>query len=43
MKEKYLAPHITIEEFKTVGMITTSGKPYPDDNEPDTDIEVPWN
>lgn len=35
MKEKYLAPHIDIEEFKTVDIITTSG-------EPDTDIPVPW-
>lgn len=36
MKEIYTKPEANIEEFKTVDIITTS------DNEPDTDIKVPW-
>ena len=40
MKEKYAKPYAEIEEFKTVGIITTSAG---GDNDPDTDIEVPWN
>lgn len=37
MKEIYTKPEANIEEFKTVNVITTS------DNEPDTDIKVPWS
>lgn len=37
MKELYIKPQAEIEEFKTVYVITTS------DNEPDTDIKVPWS
>ena len=36
MKELYIKPQAEIEELKTVDVITTS------DNEPDTDIKVPW-
>ncbi len=36
MKELYSKPQMDIEEFKTIDVITTS------DNEPDTDIPVPW-
>ncbi len=36
MKEIYTKPEANIEEFKIVDVITTS------DNEPDTDIKVPW-
>lgn len=39
MKEFYTKPQANIEEFKTVDVITTSGDI---DNEPDTDIKVPW-
>lgn len=41
MKEKYSKPYAEIETFKAMDILTKSG--YPDDNEPDTDIEVPWN
>lgn len=37
MKELYSKPQMDIEEFKTIDVITTS------DNEPDTEIPVPWN
>lgn len=40
MKEKYSKPYAEIETFKSMEILTASG--YPDDNEPDTDIEVPW-
>lgn len=42
MKELYFKPQLKIEEFKTVDIITTSsGEDI--DNEPDTDIKVPWS
>ena len=37
MKELYLKPRAEIKEFKTVDVNTTS------DNEPDTNIKVPWS
>lgn len=40
MKEFYTKPQADIEEFKTVDILTTSGGDI--DNEPDTDIPVPW-
>lgn len=40
MKELYTKPQAEIEEFKTLDVITTSGGDI--DNEPDTDIKVPW-
>lgn len=36
MKEKYIKPKMSVEEFETADIITSSGV----DNEPDTDI--PW-
>lgn len=41
MKERYSKPISELEEFKTVDVITTSGGDI--DNEPDTDIKVPWS
>lgn len=41
MKELYLKPQADMEEFKTVDVITTSSGGIID-NEPDTDIKVPW-
>lgn len=40
MKDFYEKPKSQIDEFKTVNVITTSGGDI--DNEPDTDIPVPW-
>lgn len=40
MKESYTKPDITVDEFKAIGVITTSD---PGDNSPDTDIPVPWS
>ncbi len=40
MKELYSKPQMDIEEFKIIDVITTSGEIT--DNEPDTDIPVPW-
>lgn len=40
MKEFYEKPIADINIFKSVDVITTSGA---DDNEPDTDIKVPWS
>ena len=42
MKELYTKPQADIEEFKTVDVITTSAGGDVD-NEPDTDIKVPWS
>ena len=41
MKEKYFKPISSIDEFKTIDVITTSNGGVID-NEPDTDIPVPW-
>lgn len=40
MKELYTKPQSELEEFKIVDVITTSTE---FDNEPDTDIKVPWS
>ncbi len=40
MKELYSKPQMDIEEFITIDAITTSIGDT--DNEPDTDIPVPW-
>ena len=41
MKELYTKPQAEIEEFKTLDVLTTSNVDI--DNEPDTDIKVPWS
>lgn len=41
MKELYTKPQVYVEEFKSIDVITTSG--VITDNEPDTDIKVPWS
>lgn len=41
MKELYTKPQAEIEEFKTLDVLTTSSGDI--DNEPDTDIKVPWS
>lgn len=41
MKDIYEKPVTCIDEFKTVDIITTSAGNV--DNEPDTDIPVPWS
>lgn len=41
MKELYTKPQAEIEEFKTLDVLTTSNGDI--DNEPDTDIKVPWS
>lgn len=40
MKEKYFKPYAEIEHFQPMEIMTVSG--YTDDEEPDTDIGVPW-
>jgi hypothetical protein len=40
MKEIYVKPKSDVEKFKTIDVITTSDD---GDNEPDTDIKVPWS